>query len=167
MYTRNPLVFAFACAAALCACNDNHTPAPTAAAALPAAPPQQTELAGTVVLSGMDMAPIYLRTSDGLTPLEGSVALPMASVIGAVVNVNGTWDTNSALIVTSFVVVGVQGLPAFDGVVEAMPGGYALRLADGTDHMLDDAPAALLACVGARVWLTVAPDASIAFGVIQ
>ena len=160
-------LLAFASVVALCACGGS-APAPTGLAGTSPAAPALTELSGTVVLSLTDLAPVSLQTQDGLIPLEGDGAVPMASVIGADVQVRGSWDANPALVVESFLVVAVKGLPAFDGIVESKSDGYALRLGDGTDHTLADAPADLIAYVGYRVWVTDSPDAStIQFGVIR
>jgi len=158
---------ALACVLALCACRDQ-APAPTAAAhTLPTAP-SRTELAGIVVRSGTDISPVYLQMPDALVPLQGGAASPMTSVIGAEVQVRGTWDGNAALIVESFTVTAVNGLPAIDGILEAMTDCYALRLVDGSVHRLTAAPAELQAHVGARVWVTESADATeVAFGVIQ
>jgi hypothetical protein len=164
-YSKRLLVFASM--AALGACNDRPAPAPTGPAAAPAAP-TRTELTGTVLASGRDEAVVYLQTQDGLIALVGNGAIPMMSVDHAQVQVDGSWDANSALIVDSFVVVAVKGQPAFDGILEQMSDGYALRLADGTDQQLTDPPKELLIHVGARVWVTQSPDATtLVFGVIQ
>ncbi|MFI5310670.1 MAG: hypothetical protein ACHQQ3_05525 [Gemmatimonadales bacterium] len=165
MYTKHFLVLA--CAVALCACSDKADRTPTALASPPVTP-ARTELAGIVVLSGSDLAPVYLQTGDGLIPLEGNGALPMASVLGAEVRVRGTWDANAALVVETFLVTAVKGLPVFDGILEVLPDGYAIKLmADGSDHLLAAAPAALVAHVGARVWVTDSADpTAIQFGVI-
>jgi hypothetical protein len=157
-----------ACVAVLGACQDQATPAAPAAVAAPPAAPSRITLAGTVVASNRDITTVFLQTPDALVPLEGSEAIPMTNVLGADVEVRGTWD-GAAVTVESFLVLAVNGNPALDGILESMSDGYAIRLVDGTRRMLEAAPAELLAHIGARVWVTRSADdaATIEFGVIQ
>jgi hypothetical protein len=115
------------------------------------------------------LQPVMLTLDDGSSiALTGQVVPAMLSVIGAQVKVNGVAQGGGMFDTYSFVVLAVAGLPAADGVLQKTDDGYALQLADGTARPLVNPPAALIAHLGQRVWVSGPQDAPpAAFGVIQ
>jgi hypothetical protein len=152
--------------------DDRDTTAPTTRLISPGPAAHQT-LVGTVEDSEQRLYPRFvLRMDDGTSiGLDGTAALPLASVIGAQVQVDGAFDGDSAFEIDRFVVLAVGGTPVLDGVLEADDdGAYMLRLTTGGDRMIIDPPADLIAHIGERVWLTQMQDdgsGAIAFGVIR
>jgi len=109
----------------------------------------------------------WLRLESGRLRLAGAPVASLSNLIGAEVEVTGTYDGADAFLVNQFAVRMVDGQPAADGILEQADDAYGLRLADGTLRMLIDPPAALTAHVGERVWVSGPDDQPpLAFGVI-
>ena len=165
-----PHLLIAALAIALLACTDQHASptGPRGITETPPAPPSFAELQGIVEADGTEGYGVRLRLTDGTTVLLiGSETDRLARVVGADVRVRGTWDAPPGLVVESFLVIAVDGRAASDGVLVQTDDGYALRLRDGSLHMLPALPEALMELIGARIWLTGIDEPPVAFGVID
>lgn len=156
-------------AAMLVGCNDAQTPT-TPLVSASSGPVAQT-LRGTVMRDPENrvLPSLVLRLEDGtLIGLSGPEAMPLASVLGADVEVVGTVEGESIIEVQRFVVRMVDGSDVSDGVLELTDDGYSLRLTLGGLRSVIDPPAELAAHVGERMWL-IESDGGIptAFGVIR
>lgn len=161
MFARHtPLIVSLAI---LAACSDK-APSPLAPEHLPITP-VHAEFVGTVVLANADLTPAYLQTGEGLISLMGNDASLLTHVAGAQVSVRGI-RTTDGIAVESFLVLAVKGREVLDGYVEVTDAAVRLRLLDGTIYALDDAPPALTARNGARVWVTRNDGAAFEFGII-
>ncbi len=167
----NRLILA-AVALTLAACGDQNTTAlsgPTPAGRIVPSVPTLQRLRGVVVSEHRFGAPA-LQTESGLIEMQGYAANLMASVDGAEVMVEGTYDgAGGVLLVARFEVVGMRGRPAVDGVLEEYEtGAFAIVLASGELHWINDPPEELKAITGRRIWLTErAGDTPIEFGEIR
>jgi hypothetical protein len=141
----------------------------------PTAPATQT-LRGMVVenQTGGVYPAFLLQLDDGTQiGLVGGGATPLASVIGAQVEVVGAAPTDlitsDALFeVQSFLVFAVAGADVSDGVIQLIDDVYSLKLTRGGYREIADPPADLANYVGDRIWLTMGDDGSpLTFGVIQ
>ena len=142
------------------------TPAPTPTSA-PAAAGRDT-LRGTFVLEGSDPMPTaVLRTAGGPVALDG-VPPAMRLLVQLDLWVRGTAESAGRFRVEEFLVRGAGGQPAWDGTLERQGDGFALRLPDGTSHVLRGAPTSFAGFVGRRVWVTETPANTVAaYGVIE
>jgi hypothetical protein len=168
MFRPNLLFAGFAIA--LLACTDQHASptGPRGITETPVAPPSFAELQGVVEVNGTEEYGVRLRLPDGTTiQLIGGETERLARVVGAEVYVRGTWDAPPGLVVESFLVIAVDGRAASDGVLVQTDDGFALRLRDGSLHMLPALPEALMELIGARIWLTGIDEPPVAFGVID
>jgi hypothetical protein len=166
-------------AALLVGCNaaDRATSPDYSSGITPPPGPTTQMLQGTVVANptsgGYPMFSIRLA-DGGVVGLLGDAAMPLASVIGAEVEVFGTAPTDlvttaSLLQVERFQVLSVNGSSAIDGVLEGADGVYWLHaVGGGRRQVIGRLPDGLTDHVGERVWLTVGSDGSgMAFGVIR
>lgn len=121
---------------------------------IPAAP-TNAMIAGRIIVSGEgDDRVVVLRDDHGdLFRLLGNEVGVLTSVDGGDVIAFGTWDPNPGFAVLEFQVVGMHGRPALDGVLEVSEEGFALRLADGTIHIVPGLPSECAKFLGARVWV--------------
>lgn len=163
------------------ACSDAVAPE-TRAAPTPTTRPMDATVtvSGTLHLSGMDLYPVVLSTSDGQDILlAGTNANLLVSVAnGGGVDVRGDWIAGGALQVTDFLVRTVDGGPVVDGVLIALfdvpidlpeAVGYAIRPTSGGPMItLTDPPAELLTHLNERVWVAGVDGGNgpTAFGVI-
>lgn len=157
-----------ASALVLAGCNTNSDSTLTAPAGVTAPPaPALQRIRGTVVLEHRFGAP-SLQTELGLITMQGFVANAMASVDGADVEVYGTFDGASGLMVASFEVVGMHGRPALDGYLDVDENEiYSIRLANNEVVTVDNPPDAFRVYLGQRIWIVLATDDSpIEFGAI-
>ena len=162
-----------ACLAASTACSD--TEAPTSRSPSFSTPAFIT-MAGVLRVTGLETrGAVVLKTTDGEEiPLVGANVAALVRVDSAEVEVRGIWDADHAFDVSDFLVLGVGGAPAMDGVLIDMRDylgseviGYGLRLTRGGIAPLIDPPAELLAHLGARMWVTAATDGPpTTFGII-
>ncbi len=136
-------------------------------AATPAAAGRDT-LRGTFVLEGSDPMPLpVLRTTDGRVALD-DVPPAMDRLVQLDLWVRGTAESAGRFRVEEFLVRGADGQRAWDGTVAAETTGFALRLPDGTLHVLRSAPSAFAGLVGRRVWVTETSALTVAsYGVIE
>lgn len=155
------------------------SPQPTSAAPLIPVSPQPSSLqslSGTVHMSGVDLNPVALRTSDGHDILlAGENANQLANVLDAEVEVRGEFDTDGTFQVGDFLVRFVNGNPVVDGILVQLNddetdlayailptrGGAAIRLTDPSDE--------LRSFVHQRIWIAGIGDGggtATAFGLI-
>ena len=162
-----PAVFSAGLALAA-ACSDTVAPGPppisAPVASQPSQPSSQQSLTGTVYMSGLDLNPVGLRTSDGHDILlAGESANELANVVDADVEVRGEYDADGAFRVADFLVRFVNGNPVVDGMlvpVFDLPNGntdvigYAIRpTRGGADIKLTEPTEDLLAHVYERLWI--------------
>ncbi|HWJ13213.1 MAG TPA: hypothetical protein VNS10_05675, partial [Gemmatimonadaceae bacterium] len=147
------------------ACSDAVAPGspPTSAVtSQPSQPSAPQTLTGTVYMSGQDLNPVALRTSDGHDILlAGAGANELANVLDANVEVRGEFYADGTFQVADFLVRVVNGNPVVDGVLialYAMPVesteiiGYAiLPTRGGAAIMLNEPSEDLLAHVHQRL----------------
>ena len=151
------LLISVATALSLVACTEN-SPALRAGPFAPLPPPPSSPmsmLGGTMIVSiqGADSV-VQLRDLHGdVFRLVGNQTAPLASVNGGEVIAFGTWDANPGFVVQEFQVVGMQGRPALDGVLEVSGEGFALRLADGSIRLVPGLSADCAYYVGERLWV--------------
>lgn len=122
----------------------------------PATPAAQggDTLRGTLVFEGSDPMPAaVLRTAAGRVVLDG-VPPAMRGLVQLDLWVQGTAEGDGRFRVASFVVRAAGGHAAWDGTLQRDDDGFALRLADGSRHLLRGAPDAFGGLVGRRLWVT-------------
>jgi hypothetical protein len=160
-------------AALVVGCRDAQTPSDPTPRARSIASPNQT-LQGTVIANTEQKIypALLLQLADGTTiGLDGNEARPLASVLGAQVQVDGQMDGDQAFVVSRFVVLAVGGSPVVDGVLESIADGvYSLLLTGGGARTFVDATPELAEHLGERVWLILSEDdggTPTAFGVIK
>jgi hypothetical protein len=148
-------------------------PAPAKVGGAPASTPRATSdsVRGTVAVVGSHpMTQVVVRPAGGApsVTIVGDGAAGLRSVSGADVVVHGTMSGPREFRATSFTVRAVDGLAAADGILERAGDGYALRLRDGTRRPVVRPSPALVAYLGARVWVTGPADVEPqAFGLIE
>ena len=123
-----------------------------------------------VVGSAIDEQVVLKPNVGGpVVTLRGSQSDVLGRLSGTDVSVSGKRTGARSMNVDRFLVRSVDGVPAIDGTLVARDGGYAIvTTADHAEHPIVDPPAALRSHVGARVWITGNPQATIAsFGVID
>lgn len=100
--------------------------------------------------------------------LEGDQALVLHRVDGTEAWIAGRWLDERRFEVRAFEVRAVDGIAAEDGILMNDVDGLLLLTADGRRLAVRDAPPALRALVGARVWISGPLDrAPEAWGVIE
>lgn len=120
-------------------------------------------VSGVVQLEGVPPAVrAILKTNDRMrVSLSGMATQDLKQVAGATVVVHGLRVSALDIVVRSFVVRSVKGMPAFDGRLENSGDTWSLTLSDGTGvKRLVEMPSAFKVAVGARVWVTMAPNGS-------
>ncbi len=129
-------------------------------------------LRGVLTLVGSAPArQVVLSTTTSKAPvsLSGMVTSGLTRLAGAEIVVRGVKITPRDWVITTYVVRAMNGIAAFDGVLEESNGSWTLRLTDtGLSKRITSAPAALKASVGSRVWVTMNAGSStpLAYGVI-
>lgn len=129
-------------------------------------------LRGIVTLIGSEPAKqVVLRTNSVTAPvaLSGMVTSGLARLAGTEIVVRGVKVTPRDWVVTSYVVRAMNGIPAWDGVLEVANSSWTLRLTEtGLSKRVANVPAALKASVGARIWVTMNTGSStpLAYGVV-
>lgn len=110
---------------------------------------------------------LWLVNGEESTYLVGAGAAPLASIVGAEVEVRGTFDAADGLVVSMFLVRGMKGMPAADGYLEEDHGSYLLVRVDGSIVEVLDPPLELRENLGKRVWIA-GPEGHppVSFGVI-
>ena len=115
--------------------------------------PAQERVVGRVAVTGsapMNVRIALMRDSAASVFLEGALAPELRRLGGARVEVWGDRAAD-ALQVAGYRIVSVDGAPVWQGVVERVDGGLALRLQDGSLVRLRHAPAELQP--GRKVWV--------------
>jgi hypothetical protein len=141
----------------------------------PAAPAEQTLRGIVVPNAAQEIEPrLALKLDDGtLIGLMGGAAAPLASVVGAQVEITGTAPNDliadaTLIEVDRFKVLSVGGTMVSDGTLVLIDGAYSLHLIGGGSRDVPDPPEGLTDHVGERVWLSVADDGSpLFYGVIR
>ena len=99
--------------------------------------------------------------------LTGALITVLRTVGGAVVWLSGEQDADEFR-VDRFAVRMVNDQPVDDGIVVVSGENVSLRLATGESRIVPNAPSAMRAMPGARVWLTrPVPGTAPSFGVIE
>lgn len=127
-----------------------------------------TELRGTITVVGnAPVTQVMLGTAGGGShSLTGPELPSLRRAAGLEVVLRGSSSPGGELVVRDFTVVSADGQPALDGVLEHEGSTLYLRTADRRIR-LGNPPNDLHALVGARVWLTGAPEGGPhTFGVI-
>ena len=149
------------------------------AGAPPATPPAPASAArrargdsvrGIVAVVGAEPNPqVVVRAPEGTSVrLTGVSAGAVGRASGAEVVAWGTRRDARTLEVSSYAIRSVDGVPATDGTLAEADGRLVLVAADGTRRPIVSPPTALRAHVGARVWISGAPDQEPqAFGVLE
>ena len=111
-----------------------------------------------------------LRTSSGaLVSLSGMASSGLPRLAGAELVVRGVKVSPRDVVVTDYLVRGMNGMPAYDGTLEGSGGGWSLVLTDGSGRKrLDAVPPSLQSAAGARVWVAMREGSSApaAFGLV-
>ena len=134
--------------------------------------PRGDTLRGVLTLVGSEPArQVVLRTPTSTAPvsLSGMVTSGLTRLAGTEIVVRGVKITPRDWVVTTYLVRAMNGIPAWDGVLEESSGSWSLRLTEtGLSKRITSAPAALKASVGLRVWVTLNAGSStpLAYGVI-
>jgi hypothetical protein len=164
--------FAVAAVLSVVACTDNpnaNFTGPDGDTFLPPPPPSTATIAGRISVSGIDDDPI-VELTDGngnVYRLLGNESSVLASVDGGDVVAWGTFDANPGFVVDAFLVTGMHGRPALDGVLEVSEEGFALRLTDGSIQLVPGLTSECADYVGARLWVIGwEADSEVAFGLI-
>jgi hypothetical protein len=154
---------------ALIACHDSPQ-APTSSTGTTPTAARVDRVIGVIARADEATFPssMLLQPSDGPSiTLIGLGLWRLARVVGAEVQVDGTWTAGHRFEMSGFLVVAVGGRPAADGMLVQTDNGYGLRLGNGSYRALIDPPESLIAFVGQRVWVTGPDDAPPnAFGLI-
>jgi hypothetical protein len=119
------------------------------------------------VVGASPLTQVVVTTSGGQTPLSGPLAAEIGQAAGADVWVQGRRD-GSSIVAARYAVRSVDGVPAVDGVLSLEGDLLVLTTAGGRRVELREAPAALRAHSGGRVWISGPPPSRIvAFGVLS
>lgn len=118
---------------------------------------------GTITLTGPAQAKsAAMRLPSGsIMALSGLATSGMTRLEGAEIVARGMKVSPRDMVVSTFVVRTMKGVPAFDGRLESTGDGWSLRLTDGTGRKrLTSVPATLQSAAGARVWISYRDGAS-------
>ncbi|HEY0931917.1 MAG TPA: hypothetical protein VGE27_18485, partial [Gemmatimonas sp.] len=107
---------------------------------------------------------VVLQTAEATVALSGMATTGMSRLVGKEVVVRGVKVTPRDIVVSDYIVRAVDGVPAFDGVLDAEG---ALRLTDGSGVRRLTVPAPLRAYVGARVWIAMRDGAAVNYGIVS
>jgi len=123
--------------------------------------PAPDTLRGIVVITGADpLTRVVLRVDEGDVPLAGAGADTLRSVPGLTVRVTGHREADTGTLrVDSFRVLGLQGEPAADGLLEIEGDDAVLVTPAGDRRRWRPAPAGLRDLAGRRVWIAGPEDA--------
>jgi hypothetical protein len=117
---------------------------------------------GIIEIRG-DAPRVVLKTADRRTVnLSGIATEGIEELGGADVVVRGLKISTQDIVVKSYVVRSMKGVPAYDGRLEQSGAGWILTLTDNRGVMkLSAVPPLLQQAVGARVWITTAPNSNV------
>jgi hypothetical protein len=123
-------------------------------------------LCGTLILEGSEPTIPVMLTSRGRIVLDSSPP-EMLRLSRAKLWVRGIPSSQHRFRPVAFLVRGVNGSRAWDGVIVRTPLGFALTFGDGSRRELHAAPPAFESLVGKRVWVTETGSGTVAdYGVI-
>ena len=107
---------------------------------------------GVITLTGTEPArQVVLQSGGNRIAVSGIATTSLSRLAGTEVMVRGVTITPREIVVSAFLVRASDGVPAWDGTLEA---GGRLRLTDGSGRQrLPSVPRALRGMVGARVWI--------------
>jgi len=134
---------------------------------------QRDTVRGTLVMKGTAAAPqMVLLTRNGNTEvaLSGMATSALSRMDGIEVVVRGVLVSPRDVVVSDYIVRGVKGVPAFDGVLSQADGAWSLALTDGSGKKrLATVPPTLRSAVGTRVWVSVQPgvDTPVGAGIVR
>jgi hypothetical protein len=149
--------------AAVTACTDDPV-------ALPNPPFAAPDLAGFEVVNGTVLDRGTILGEDGnIVPVLGPRAKMLEGLYGAEIRVVGVPDEDgsNAIWIIEFTVTRVDGLPAFDGMLDHSEEGYAIRSTNAGMIPLPELPDGLSNHVGRRIWLTLHEGALVRFGLLE
>lgn len=119
---------------------------------------------GVLVRQGVEPArTVMLQVGETLVSLSGMATTGMAKLAGTEVVVRGVRISPRDIVVADFFVRANNGVPAYDGVIEA---NGALRLTDGSGNKRVPLPSTLRGLTGARVWVAVRDGKPTGYGLI-
>ena len=126
---------------------------------------------GVVTLVGTGAAKqVVLRTIGGASTvtLSGMATNGLAQLAGTEIMVRGLKTSPRDIVVLSYVVRAVGGIPAWDGVLQLTGGQWMLRLTEGGFKKVANVPEVLRSRPGARIWMSIRSGSSRpeAFGAI-
>ncbi|MCU0634107.1 MAG: hypothetical protein MUE41_04460 [Gemmatimonadaceae bacterium] len=117
------------------------------------------------VVGTAPMTQVVVKLADGASiTLNGMAASDVGRLAGAEVVVRGVRTSPLELVVADYAVRRVDGADAADGMLIATADGLALLARDGTRRPVSNAPPALRAMVGSRVWIAGSLERPTAFG---
>lgn len=113
---------------------------------------------GVVALIGDATAPqlvLHQREGDIDIALSGMATTGMSRLVGTEIMVRGFKVAPRDVVVSDYVVRAVNGVPAFDGILDQVDGAWGLTLTDGTGRKrLPVVPPMLRSLPGLRVWVS-------------
>ena len=119
-------------------------------------------------IPGYLITPRLLRSGTWDIPLAGSQTALFTDLVGAEMLINGVIDpADGALIIREFFVLAVDGLPAYDGMLQRTGTAFMIRTMRGGNVPLEELPSGLMEHVGKRVWLTTQEGLPVRYGVLQ
>jgi hypothetical protein len=122
-------------------------------------------LRGVLVWQGAEpVRTVILRTAQGPFDLSGMATTGLGRLVGSEVVVRGVRVSPRSMAMVDFFVRAADGVPAFDGIIQA---DGSLRLSDGTGVKRVPLPDALQGLTGARIWVAVKAGQPQSFGLIQ
>ncbi len=127
---------------------------------------------GVVALIGGSTAPqLVLHTSGNVdVALSGMATAGMSKLAGVEVVVRGFKVSTRDVVVSDYIVRAMNGVPAFDGILNSAGASWELTLTDGSGKKrLSVVPPTLRTAVGTRVWVSLRPGNNTpdAFGLIR
>lgn len=161
------------CLVASTSCSDSTAPSGVRSQAIPSTPPLVT-VGGMLHLASSPSDHLLMTGADGGQLVLVGATGELENLDNAELEVTGTRNADT-LIVNDFLVKRVGGVDVMDGVLTILYddelqtnlAGYGIILTGGSQIPLRNPPQALLAFVGARIWITKPVEGELtAFGVI-
>ncbi len=97
---------------------------------------------------------VVLRANGVIVTLSGMATNGLAQLAGTEITVRGLKTSPRDVVVLSYVVRAVGGVPAWDGVLQGSDGQWVLRLTEGGIKRFTSMPDVLRSRPGARVWIS-------------
>ena len=115
-------------------------------------------LRGVLTVVGTGLAKqVALRANGGASTvtLSGIATNGLAQLAGTEIMVRGLKTSPRDIVVLSYVVRAVGGVPAWDGVLQLTGGQWMLRLTEGGFKKVGSVPEVLKGRPGARIWMSI------------